>query len=281
MTFSSLTLQAITLSKHKKENMKKVILLFTLLCAALAGRAQQVYDKFLVEGKTWEIWYYTTRPPRELQSIETITLSGDTIINGRKCMKMYRVYSDGGERKCIADLYEEDGKVYKANDEYLTLWYNFNAGEGDVYNVGYYSSHPTKIKVFKVDTVHNEKYAFRRQMVACDDRDGACLYLSGIGCMSHPAIPIFLTGGSYTVHSCKVNGEVIYDETRLPFTDNYDYDFFSKYIDFLYSVNTPKADDFSADAPAFDLQGRRLAAPPAKGLYIQGGRLKMGHGPTR
>jgi hypothetical protein len=51
--------------------------------------------------------------------------------------------------------------------------------------------------------------------------------------------------------------------------------------DYQAGISTVTLSPSAHSQQLFDLQGRRLAAPPAKGVYIQGGRLKIGHGFTR
>ena len=64
-----------------------------------------------------------------------------------------------------------------------------------------------------------------------------------------------LPGNYNSLVACEVNGEVIYQSAT--------------------SIQGIKSNTLNSDGAIFDLQGRRLSATPAKGVYIQNGKKRI------
>jgi hypothetical protein len=64
-----------------------------------------------------------------------------------------------------------------------------------------------------------------------------------------------LAGNYNSLVACEVNGDVLYQVSTA-----------------IQSVRSRQPNDNGA---IFDLQGRRLSSPPAKGIYIQNGRKRI------
>ena len=94
--------------------------------------------------------------------------------------------------------------------------------------------------------------------------------VEGVGC------PTGLLVFEDTDNGCKTEFLGCYDGDELVFSPE---DFYRPAVS--AGISTVTLSPSPQDQQLFDLQGRRLAAPPAKGLYIQGGRLKLGHSLTR
>ena len=70
---------------------------------------------------------------------------------------------------------------------------------------------------------------------------------------------VYGDGYGRCIIDCSVNGQSIYRTN--------DYDFYMN-----TSVSTPLRMDETTSSTLYDLQGRRLTAKPAKGIYIQNGQ---------
>ena len=101
-----------------------------------------IWQKFVEDGKVWDTriyngYYNNYMDNHKLKSL-TYELSGDTIIGGKACIKMYRYekYNFTG-KQYLASLHEQDGKVFFIPDGSDTsyLMYDFNAGEGEMVKV--------------------------------------------------------------------------------------------------------------------------------------------------
>ena len=107
--------------------MKKFYLLLTSLLLTTAGAwAADTHRPMLQQHKTWYYIYHHFEETGESAPEETMwtvayTLIGDTVINERQYMKMYRSeYDEHGRTKShayYAAYREDDGKVYAVNKE--------------------------------------------------------------------------------------------------------------------------------------------------------------------
>ena len=135
--------------------MRQYVMTLLLLCAALAGRAQQNdgYQPLVEEGKWWTVQEYRRAGDGTWTADEKYGyyLSGDTLIDGKTWKKLYtnRLRNPSGETikdhvtskkagqtyYCLGAMMEEDKKVYAVYN-YVT-WgvprqvYDFNLEVGD------------------------------------------------------------------------------------------------------------------------------------------------------
>ena len=253
--------------------MRQYVTTLLLLCAALAGRAQQIYDTFLVEGKMWTCECRIEASSGFKTYNAVYTLSGDTVIDGRTCKKLF-VQDANGSMTYNAALYQEGKKVYMITSHNVTSpttyqLYDFGIADGG--SIGLWSDmHGT---VYFVDNIQQGNNTIKRQFVSLD-RLGCALYLSGVGSIYGPVLLALTVGGSSRLLSCSVNGETIYSEEQA--LSDYElmwstWDDYMEHGKVLVSIATPDVATMY-DGPLFDLQGRRLAAKPQRGVYIQGGR---------
>ena len=243
---------------------KTVFVTMIMLGTALVMQAQQVYDKFLEDGKTWKCEYWNGNPNAE-KRVYTWMLDGEIVIDGKKCMKLFNDLNSDRTMKHDYTLYEEQKKVYiVSNSGEMSLLYDFGAKAGDVLNM---QNH--KMTVINVDTIYNAKRGFIRQFIMCD-ADGPVVHISGLG-GSAPTQNYFTIGMGIEIVSCEVNGEEIYGR-NLPVEEKVDLmDVWTKWVYDYAGIESPVVSS-AASALLYDLQGRRLSAKPAKGIYIHGGR---------
>ncbi len=104
--------------------MKRYILLLTLSVCVVAAQAAAPKRPMLVQGKTWEYVYHhfeekespVTGPDHYTEDmwLSWYTLEGDTIIDGRQYMKMYRRDQHNYEKVYYGAFREdEEGRVYQ------------------------------------------------------------------------------------------------------------------------------------------------------------------------
>ena len=94
--------------------MKRILLvLFAMSC--LYANAQDTYKKLLTDGKVWKCQLVSDYVSAVVYEPYTVSVEGDTIVDGRECKKLSAVYDkDGWVMYGYTDLiaYEENGKVY-------------------------------------------------------------------------------------------------------------------------------------------------------------------------
>ena len=113
----------------------------------------------------------------------------------------------------------------------------------------------------RADTIEVNSRRFAREIWKLGDDE--IPIVEGVGC------PTGLLVFEDTDNGCKTEFLGCYDGDELVFSPE---DFYRPAVSAGISMVTLSPSP--QDQQLFDLQGRRLAAPPAKGLYIQGGRLK-------
>ncbi len=99
--------------------MKRFILMLTLSVCVAAAQAATPKRPMLEQGKTWTYIYHKVNdnPYEDIPMCEVYyRLDGDTIIDGRQYMKMYRSDWENDQKKYIGAYREdEEGRVYAAD----------------------------------------------------------------------------------------------------------------------------------------------------------------------
>ena len=227
----------------------KILLTMMVLCTALTGRAQtSEYRPFLEEGKVWTYHYYN--PFTSLEYYKSLTLSGDTLIEGNKYTRI--VDQSTGDYECA--MREAEKKVYAVFPHYSTenLIYDFSLGVGDSFR-NYYS-------VVSVDTIVVDHQSFRCMDVRPSGDEWVNWWVEGIGSMYYLTSYSLYAGNCYSFYSCQLNGETLFTQKDYPYTVN---------------IHNQPLTDGDASSSLYDLQGRRLMQKPAKGVYIQEGRKRV------
>ena len=211
----------------------------------------------------------------------------------------YRPYNYKAE---IVGIRFEAGRIYMDKDEYMSLLkpnsyyhfvgdstcipyeetpdgelilYDFNKQPGDLYctieGLG-------DVKVVSVDTIQTKDGQERRLLTL----DNGLELLEGLGCLNSPGQMLFYLNPEKTLFpdSFGFLARVYAYDHIGAYGGDYHSVFFLSYdeMDRYTSIHHHQAKkyDTSSDSYGFyDLQGRRLAAPPAKGIYVKGGRKVM------
>lgn len=233
------------------------------------------YRPFVEDGKSW-----TCSTNSEGADIYYFRLQRDTVIDNKTCKKLYSQNRlNDGKTYYEGALYEEGYRVYRyapsSNTAVLLYDFSLEAGEHSAPIVEWMQGTDRQVKTYIEMAAH-----------ACELRDGKLcrmvvffmvddygerqsvqprpgVWIEGVG----PGrmldvtnnLDFYVTGGRYGegIIDCSVGGVSIYRS--------------SQYDRLVSSLNHPQSTR-TADNNIYDLQGRPLAVPPAKGVYIQDGR---------
>ena len=166
------------------------------------------------------------------------------------------------------------------------LLYDFRAKKGERLEVWQPSHAGIQVKygveITDTRSVESSGIPFNCISFRCDSHDygvsslGPSLnfWMEGIG---SPVGPLFHTWGNYLpspvlslVEKCSVQDSCIYELQNLPAF---------ALSEAIQDHISAQPSSVSASSPAlFDLSGRRLSAPPAKGIYIENGQKRVARG---
>ena len=240
----------------------KVQIIFALLLLSASVHAQYAgYHPLLVEGKIWKTVVLQVDKDSNISLLYVnYKTEGTDEAGGKACMKLYRSMSSDkdveGDYAFLTYMYEDGEKVFIWHDENWEPLFDFGLEVGDKFN-------GMTVKG-KMETKFNGK-------VYPTTYIGSQTWMEGVGEINYgPATssPVELVTDTKHFESfCYFTAEknvIIFDMTDVVFAN------VKRTIETLgiSLVVSPSA----ADAPLFDLQGRRLSAKPVKGMYIQDGR---------
>ena len=167
---------------------------------------------FVQDGKVWT--YEASNFIYDWE--ETFSLEGDTLINSRKCLKLYytcQLYQQ--EHLYKGAMFEEGGKVYFFASDSTTpvLLYDFSYEPGTIIKVGEFELrinetrlvkyHGEYLKVIDYCILGDEEYPF-------EGIEGLGFLGGGLTCLIDGYTPVN-TGGERSLKTCAVNGEVVFD----------------------------------------------------------------------
>lgn len=241
--------------------MKQFLLMLAMM--PLASFAQDGYRPLVEQGKKWTYHHDTYQYVYDYH----YTLEGDMVVEGKDCLKMYseNKYGDG-ERQFEGALFEENRKVYYFNfdkDKLLaeqpTLLYDFGCEVGDVFHMNAIELVTQAISAVEVNGKNVNRYDFQARRTINDSDEpfviGNLSWIEGVGSTLDFFGMLPLPGNYNSLVACEVNGEVIYQSAT--------------------SIHGIKSNTPNSGGAIFDLQGRRLSATPAKGVYIQNGKKRI------
>lgn len=285
------------------------MLLFTF--AMQAQEATESYRPFIEEGKVWVSFYDTDLGylglPSEKKSGQAYNyliaynyFEGDTVIADKQCklwVQSYRAPVTNKELRYTLPVFEEGKKVYffyNGETEPL-LAYDFGADVGDSVVIALpdailYESYMNIWKWSKEDymtsytdtiVIHSKaeatvggriqkvKYFYTSRRSISKDFVRFNYFMEGIGTHYCPIFnyPLFgLSTQNPWLLCCFIGDEVLYeDEERASYWD-------ITIPNAIRDLPAPMVKGKSLNGKCFDLSGRRLAAPPAKGIYIKDGK---------
>ena len=203
--------------------MRRTLLFIACVLTSLAMQAQENagdYRPLVEEGKHWTYDNFMPLRPAKYDHYYYYDLKGDTLIAGKKCLKMYsdNVYNDSIIHYEGA-LYEENKKVFCffPGKEEAVLLYNFDCKIGDLLDI-YYGDEQvlvTDIQSVALGDTIGRQYIL--QPVETFKYDGEMMYwIEGVGSTKDffgmkPAV-----GNNRYLDACELNGEYLY---KMPVPD--------------------------------------------------------------
>ena len=259
-----------------------------------AQTSQLDYRPFAQDGKTWK-----TQVGGIKENLYCNSIDGDTVINGEEWKKVYNYIAlpqlNYSYYAAIRDAGKKVYAIAKGSSK-PRLLYDFGLGVGDIVPCGVeghaflclldQGEQPdsllgfpfeTYLKLERIDTIEARGQKHRRFTLTLldayqepflnGDEDelllGSVVWVEGFGSGAGPFAPwMSLPARRMLNLGCEVDRNCIFS-----YSDFYD-------ADMAVTVSNAPLFPCGVSTP-FDLIGRRLAAPPAKGVYIEGGKLHV------
>lgn len=225
------------------------------------------YLPVLTEGRMWKLSFTDRDTWQDLPNIYmTITVDGDSIVDGRRCKKLlvdcHNMTEEGYPKYIVA--HESNGRVYRIDEdgeEHLVMDMSFH--KGDVFN---------DINVVLKDdymVVNGIKRKWLMIDSGVDHTNDKYLYymVEGIGLSKDEFISIGLGDEHIYFHrliACYDNGKCIFSATDLPR---------GGIANGLIDVNVVG----QRDNTLYDIQGRKRSGILRGEIYIQNGRKYTNH----
>ena len=209
--------------------MKRTLLFIACVMASIVIQAQEDsngYRPLVEEGKHWTYDNFMPLRPAKYDHYYYYDLKGDTLIAGKKCLKMYsdNVYNDSIIHYEGA-LYEENKKVFCffPGKEEAVLLYNFDCKIGDLLDI-YYGDEQvlvTDIQSVALGDTIGRQYIL--QPVETFKYDGEMMYwIEGVGSTKDFFGMKPADGNNRYLDACELNGEYLYKKP-VPDTTPKDY----------------------------------------------------------
>jgi len=217
-----------------------------MLClAAWQVQAQEAdgYRPLVEAGKQWT--YQNSLPglrPAKYDYYYWYSLEGDTVVAGRKCLKMYQENKGkSGKTEYAGALYEENKRVYHfpAQKESASLLYDFGCHTGDTLQTAAGTlvvagiDTMTEVNVVRVstlghitvlneDTLELARPVRRIKLHLAEDNVGAynISWLEGVGAVKDFFGMVALDGNYNHLCQCELNGEMLYLEGQARLTEH-------------------------------------------------------------
>ena len=200
--------------------MKRLLTLIFILPCIHSVYAQEMYDycPMVEEGKRWTYDDYMDFRPDQYNHYYWYYFEGDTVIDGRRCLKMYaeNEYNDG-KVSYMGAFYEENKKVYRIlKEDTPVLIYDFDCKEGDVIKVA-----EGMLTVERIFTEQNADRTLRILELSSEEASDLHFYwIEGVGCMQDFFQMIPLPGNNRSLARCELKDEVLYQYVQPKFTED-------------------------------------------------------------
>ena len=170
------------------------------------------YRPLVEEGKHWTYDNFMPMRPAKYDHYYYYDLKGDTLIAGKKCLKMYSENRDNNNNIYYeAALYEENKKVYyfAPGKDKAELLYDFDCEEGDTIHV---SAERMVVKNIRTANQGGISYKiYTLQLIANYEEDfGKIYWIEGVGSIQD-FFEMMPTAGNYSsLNACELNSEKLY-----------------------------------------------------------------------
>ena len=200
--------------------MKRTLLFMTCVLASVMMYAQEEsneYRPLVVEGKHWTYDNFMPLRPAKYDHYYWYDLKGDTLISGKKCLKMYseNMINDSIVRYMGA-LYEESKKVYcfHPGKDKAELLYDFDCKVGDTIHID-----GRRLLVKDIRTEDNGGITIKKYTFGGDYEEKYVVWIEGVGAMADFFSMIPFTGNYNSLNACELNGEKLYQTIELDYTE--------------------------------------------------------------
>ena len=174
---------------------------------------QSDYRPLVVEGKHWTYDNFMPMRPAEYDHYYYYYLKGDTLISGKKCLKMYSENrANDGIVRYEGALYEESKKVYcffPGKDE-AELLYDFDCKVGDTLQIYYPYNYQVLVKDIQTEDnggIDVKKYTLK---IIWDYEEEYVVWIEGVGAMLDFFGMVPAAGNYNSLNACELNGEKLY-----------------------------------------------------------------------
>ena len=199
--------------------MKRTLLFMTCVLASVMMYAQEEsndYIPLVVEGKHWTYDDFMPARPAKYDHYYWYDLKGDTLISGKRCLKMYSEnrLNDSIVRYAGA-LYEVNKKVYCFNpgQDEAKLLYDFDCKVGDTLHID-----GSRLLVKDIRTEDNGGIAIKKYTLW--DYEGVyVVWIEGVGAMTDFFGMTPLPGNYNSLNACELNGEKLYQWINPDYTE--------------------------------------------------------------
>lgn len=232
--------------------MKRVLLIFTCLVLPMMICIAQQYQPILSDGKEWHVVKHSVWTPFGMgEDVPyTITVCGDTLVDGRDCRKLC---FESSQTKFYKAGYEERGKLYLffdgVSDNVSTLLIDMNLHKGDVLD--------TEANIVNEDTICVNGVLRKRLTIG---EDGG-YWVEGIGSNNDyvwASLIERVTTYYWTFEQCYENGNLVFRKE----------DFSSAPITSVKSLTIGQ----QSGSDLYDVTGSKVLAPQRNHIYITNGK---------
>ena len=208
--------------------MKPTLLFIAFVLASVTMLAQgdsNEYRPLVEEGKHWTYDNFMPLRPAKYDHYYYYDLRGDTLIAGKKCLKMYseNQYNDSITRYEGA-LYEEYKKVYcfYPNKDEAKLLYDFDCEVGDTLHVS-----AGQMLVKDIRTEDNGDIVIRKYILQWSEvyedinyrEEYDIIWIEGVGATSDFFDMLPFPGNYNSLNACELNDEKLYQKVEPDYTD--------------------------------------------------------------
>ena len=174
------------------------------------GQTEDDYRPLVEEGKHWTYDNYMPLRPAEYDHYYYYDLKGDTIIAGKKCLKMYSENrANDGIVRYEGALYEEYKKVYcfMRGKDVAELLYDFDCKVGDTLSISEGQMVVKDIQMEDNGDIAVKKYTLK---IVWDYEEDYVVWIEGVGAMMDFFGMVPAAGNYNSLNACELNGEKLY-----------------------------------------------------------------------
>ena len=248
---------------------------------------EEGYHEMAIEGKTWNYIHHYEDEICVHEIPYSYVVRGDTVIGRTTCKKLY--YRDENSEYFASTLFESGRDLYKLYPGHNAWIVPYQFGRTDIGRVFDWDSRQGEGRVYwmlhTIDTISVKGTEFRRLIFLCKTIEGGTegmlstiednddvwheIWIEGVGSQ--------LTGIDDPIHE---RPQASVDYTRFVSCYEDGRCIFSAEDFTISALSCLKASTIRqlVNCQWHDLSGRRLSAPPAKGIYIEDGQKRVARG---